>query len=201
MFKINLENIKRKLWAVPGYIFPTSKSWFFFYFKYCLEQTKCEQGKQTVFNKEETISFFNDLREHIPRSSCIDAKAKNSHIARTPAARQQTSPPTLFSSFIVRHTLKKNSWSNIPFPSLRSAAELKIKLGAEYFLADVCNSARASNAISGIHYSWHRNSAASFRAALKRTHACTKRIFSLLSFYISVFIDALRTINLHAIFM
>lgn len=156
-FKNNLEKAQiTLLWVVPGCIFPNSKSAFFstFNLSNCLRQKKHQQGKQTVFDKEQNISLCNDLREYSPRSHHTDAKATGKKLQCCLLICSETANSSSYyiaSAALLYVKLKEKGWSSTPSPSLKLAAELKIKWSVEYFLADMCNSACASNAFCGMH--------------------------------------------------
>lgn len=168
-------------------------------------QIKRQEGKQTIFYKEQNISLCNDLREHSPRSYHTDAKATGKNLPRCLYTCSETAN---FSSHytapaaLLYIKLKEKGWSSTPSLSLKLVAELKMRSSVEYFLADMCNSACASNVSCGMHWSWCRNGAVDFREAFQMACIQAMSIFTIFSaFHVSVLIDAVRKISLYVIFM
>lgn len=105
-----------------------------------------------LFYKEQNISLSNDLQQQSTRNYHTDAKATRKKLPHYLCTCSETAN---FSSYYIASAAllynKLKSWSNTPSLSLKLAAELKMKSGVEYFLADMHSSVSASNVSCGMH--------------------------------------------------
>lgn len=110
---------------------------------------KMSQGK--LFYKEQNITLSNDLEQQSPRNYNTDAKATRKKLPHCLCTCSETADFSSYYTASAAWLYKLKSWSNIPSLSLKLAAELKMKSGVEYFLADTHSCVSASNVSCGMH--------------------------------------------------
>lgn len=113
--------------------------------------TTDKMSRGELFYKEQNIALSNDLEQQSPRDYHTDAKATRKKLPHCLCTCSETANFSSYYTASAALLYKLKSWSNIPSPSPKLAAELKMKSSVEYFLADTHSSVSASNVSCGMH--------------------------------------------------